>query len=144
MIWPRPYSSAFSPIAYVVLGLVMVLGGFSFTAALTDLKTGAEARTLAVHTFNSPQFWLAYFFIFPVLTMRLFAEEVFGRFTNAFPVRQLLAHPRADRFDATGFAAALQRAGLRILAVRELWRAFGWFVAEKPAPGVRDQGRHPG
>ena len=64
-----------SPIAYVVLGLVMVLGGFSFTAALTDLKTGAEARTLAVHTFNSPQFWLAYFFIFPVLTMRLFAEE---------------------------------------------------------------------
>ena len=64
-----------SPIAYVVLGLVMVLGGFSFTAALTDLKTGAEARTLAVHTFNSPQFWLAYFFIFPVLTMRLFAGE---------------------------------------------------------------------
>lgn len=64
-----------SPIAYVVLGLVMVLGGFSFTAALTDLKTGSEARTLAAHTFNSMQFWLAYFFIFPVLTMRLFAEE---------------------------------------------------------------------
>ena len=64
-----------SPIAYVVLGLVMVLGGFSFTAALTDLKTGEEARTLSVHTFNSLQFWLVYFFIFPVLTMRLFAEE---------------------------------------------------------------------
>ncbi|MFT4551285.1 MAG: ABC-2 type transport system permease protein [Pseudoalteromonas tetraodonis] len=64
-----------SPIAYVVLGLVMVLGGFSFTAALTDLKTGDRASTLAVHTFNSLQFWLVYFFIFPVLTMRLFAEE---------------------------------------------------------------------
>ena len=64
-----------SPIAYVVLGLVMLLGAFSFTAALTDLKTGAEARTLAVHTFTSTQFWMAYFFIFPVLTMRLFSEE---------------------------------------------------------------------
>ena len=64
-----------SPIAWVVLGLVMLLGGFSFTAALTDLKTGEEGRTLAVHTFNSLQFWLVYFFIFPVLTMRLFAEE---------------------------------------------------------------------
>ena len=64
-----------SPIAYAVLGLVMVLGSYSFTVALTDLMTGAQARTLAVHTFVSPQFWLAYFFIFPVLTMRLFAEE---------------------------------------------------------------------
>jgi len=65
-----------SPIAYVVLCLVMVLGGFSFVAALTDLKTGVRSQTLAFHTFHSPQFLLAYFFIFPVLTMRLFAEEL--------------------------------------------------------------------
>ncbi len=64
-----------SPVAWVVLTLVMLLNGFSFTAALTDLQGGERAVTLAVYTFNSNQFWLAYFFIFPVITMRLFAEE---------------------------------------------------------------------
>ena len=64
-----------SPVAWVVLTLVMLLNGFSFTAALEDLRTGDRAVTLAVYTFNSVQFWLAYFFIFPVITMRLFAEE---------------------------------------------------------------------
>lgn len=65
----------FSPIAWIVLGLVMVLNGFSFTAAITDLRAGDRAVTLATYTFTSLQFWLAYFFIFPVITMRLFAEE---------------------------------------------------------------------
>jgi len=64
-----------SPVAWVVLTLVMLLNGFSFTAALEDLRSGDRAVTLAVYTFNSVQFWLAYFFIFPVITMRLFAEE---------------------------------------------------------------------
>lgn len=64
-----------SPIAYVVIGLVMVLNGFSFTSGLTDLEEKASPATLAVYTFNSVPFWLAYFFIFPVITMRLFSEE---------------------------------------------------------------------
>ncbi len=64
-----------SPIAWVVMGLVMVLNGFSFSAAMTDLENNQRSVTMAVYTFNSPQFWLAYFFIFPVITMRLFAEE---------------------------------------------------------------------
>jgi ABC-2 type transport system permease protein len=64
-----------SPVAWVVLGLVMLLNGFSFTAALDDLRSGDRAVSLAVYTFNSFPFWIAYFFIFPVITMRLFAEE---------------------------------------------------------------------
>ena len=65
----------FSPIAWVVLTLVMLLNGLSFTAALADLREGERSITLTAYTFNSIQFWLAYFFIFPVITMRLFAEE---------------------------------------------------------------------
>ena len=65
----------FSPIAWVVLALVMLLNGLSFTAALADLREGERSVTLTAYTFNSIQFWLAYFFIFPVITMRLFAEE---------------------------------------------------------------------
>lgn len=65
----------FSPVAWVVLTLVMLLNGFSFTAALADLREGERSVTLTAYTFNSIQFWLAYFFIFPVITMRLFSEE---------------------------------------------------------------------
>ena len=64
-----------SPIAYVVIGLGMVLNGFSFTSAMTKLETSPQASVLVDYTFNSIPFWLAYFFIFPAITMRLFAEE---------------------------------------------------------------------
>lgn len=64
-----------SPIAWVVLALVMLLNGFSFAAAMTNLETGLRSTQMVVYTFNSLQFWLAYFFVFPVITMRLFAEE---------------------------------------------------------------------
>ena len=64
-----------SPIAWVVLALVMLLNGFSFTTALEDLRTGDRAVTLTIYTFWTTPFWLAYFFVFPVITMRLCAEE---------------------------------------------------------------------
>ena len=65
----------FSPVAWVVLALVMLLNGFSFMNGIEDLRQGDRAVTLSVYTFSSFPFWLAYFFIFPVITMRLFAEE---------------------------------------------------------------------
>ncbi|MEZ5302752.1 MAG: ABC transporter permease [Verrucomicrobiales bacterium] len=64
-----------SPIAYVVLALVMVINGFSFKAAMTILETAPGDGGLVRFTFNAPWFWLSYFFIFPLVTMRLFAEE---------------------------------------------------------------------
>ncbi len=65
----------FSPIAWVVMALVMLLNGFSFTTALETLRSGDRTISLARYTFDTPIFWFAYFFIFPVATMRLFAEE---------------------------------------------------------------------
>ena len=38
-----------------------------------------------------------------------------------------------DRFDASGFAAGLEVAGLRVEARREMGQQFAWFVARKPA-----------
>lgn len=64
-----------SPVAYVVMGLVMVLNGFSFTSGMSILEQEPSTAKLTSYTFNSLPFWLAYFFIFPVITMRLFAEE---------------------------------------------------------------------
>jgi ABC-2 type transport system permease protein len=79
-----------SPVAYVVLALVMVLGGVSFKAALTVLETAPSEGSIVTWTFHALWFWLSYFFIFPLLTMRLFAEEKkLGTFETLFtaPVR---------------------------------------------------------
>ena len=65
----------FSPVAYVVLGLVMVLNGFAFNASVSFLQREASGGSLVKWTFDSPWFYLTYFAIFPLITMRLFAEE---------------------------------------------------------------------
>jgi ABC-2 type transport system permease protein len=64
-----------SPVAYVVLALAMVLNGFSVRAALSSLESAPSEGSIVTWTFYSRWFWLSYFFIFPLLTMRLFAEE---------------------------------------------------------------------
>ena len=80
----------YSPVAYVVLALVMVINGFSFRAAVAVLETGPQPGSIVTITFSSYWFWLSYFFIFPLLTMRLFAEDrKLGTFETLFtaPVR---------------------------------------------------------
>ena len=79
-----------SPMAYIVLALVMVLNGFSFRAALSVLESAPSEGSIVSWTFHALWFWLSYFFIFPLLTMRLFAEEKkMGTFETLFtaPVR---------------------------------------------------------
>ena len=79
-----------SPVAYVVLALVMVLNGFAFRAALAILESAPSEGSIVTWTFHAMWFWLSYFFIFPLLTMRLFAEEKrMGTFETLFtaPVR---------------------------------------------------------
>ncbi|MBT7982419.1 MAG: ABC transporter permease subunit [Akkermansiaceae bacterium] len=65
----------YSPIAWIIMALVMLLNGFSFTAALEILRKADVDETIIGYTFSSTSFWLTYFFIFPVITMRLFSEE---------------------------------------------------------------------
>lgn len=65
----------FSPVAYIVLGLVMVLVGLSFNAAIVILEATPSKGSLVTWTFQSPWFFLSFFAIFPLITMRLFAEE---------------------------------------------------------------------
>ncbi|MDB6076123.1 MAG: hypothetical protein JWO89_3763 [Verrucomicrobiaceae bacterium] len=64
-----------SPVAYIVIALVMVLNGFSFRAALNILESAPSDGSIVRWTFDSQWFWMSYFFVFPLLTMRLFSEE---------------------------------------------------------------------
>ncbi len=65
-----------SPVAYIVLALVMVMNGFSFRAGISVLESGPSESSIVTLTFYVRWFWLSYFFMFPLLTMRLFAEEM--------------------------------------------------------------------
>lgn len=63
---------------------------------------------------------------------RFYAEEVLARFILHPVWRTLLEHPLEDRFDAPGFAVALEAAGLRVESWGELWGHFAFYVARKP------------
>jgi ABC-2 type transport system permease protein len=79
-----------SPMAYIVLALIMVLNGFCLRAALSLLESAPSEGSIVTWTFDAIWFWLSYFFVFPLLTMRLFAEEKkMGTFETLFtaPVR---------------------------------------------------------
>lgn len=64
-----------SPLAWVVMALVMVLSGVSFALAIEVMNGKVNSISLLYQTFNSYWFWMVYFVIFPLITMRLFAEE---------------------------------------------------------------------
>ncbi len=65
----------FSPIAYIVLALFMVINGFSFYQGLGALNAKPSEHHMAQWVFFPRYFFFYFFFVFPLITMRLFAEE---------------------------------------------------------------------
>src|SRR5208283_4982120 len=65
----------YSPIAYIVLFLFLILNGLSFWFAIAILNRAPSENTVVQVFFNSVFFWIAYLLVFPLITMRLFAEE---------------------------------------------------------------------
>ncbi len=65
----------FSPVAYIVLALFMVISGFSFAQAISTLKEKPSEFSIVQWTFYPRWFFFYFFFLFPLITMRLFAEE---------------------------------------------------------------------
>jgi gliding motility-associated transport system permease protein len=66
----------YSPIAYVVLVLFIFLTGFSFVyLEIPFMNQRPLEATVQEVFFNSFFFWFAFVLSFPLITMRLFAEE---------------------------------------------------------------------
>jgi ubiquinone/menaquinone biosynthesis C-methylase UbiE len=63
---------------------------------------------------------------------KLYAEEMYRRFVGSALARLFTRHPEHDRFDGDGFAAEVERQGLRLLGRRDVAGLFGWLAAEKP------------
>lgn len=67
-----------SPFGWVVLALVAVMQGWSMSGAMKALQDNPIRESLVYIVFHMPHFWFYFLFIFPLITMRLFAEEERG------------------------------------------------------------------
>lgn len=64
-----------TPFGWVVLGLVLLMQGMSMTSAMEQMKDAPLTENFIFVSLHTPNFWFYFLFIFPLLTMRLFAEE---------------------------------------------------------------------
>jgi len=64
-----------SPLAYVIIALFTFLNGWLFSGIVNAMSMRVNQHSLVYNLFDSGWFWMGYFFLFPLLTMRLFAEE---------------------------------------------------------------------
>jgi ABC-2 type transport system permease protein len=65
----------YSPIAYVVLVFFLFVSGADFYFQLSFMNQRPVNYSVQEAFFNSVFFWFAFVLIFPLITMRLFAEE---------------------------------------------------------------------
>jgi gliding motility-associated transport system permease protein len=65
----------YSPIAYIVLVFFLLVSGVDFYFQLSFMNQRAVGYSVQEAFFNSVFFWFAFVLIFPLITMRLFAEE---------------------------------------------------------------------
>ena len=65
----------YSPIAYIVLLFFLLVSGVEFYFQLSYMNQRPVPYSVQEAFFNSVFFWFAFVLIFPLITMRLFAEE---------------------------------------------------------------------
>jgi ABC-2 type transport system permease protein len=65
----------YSPIAYIVLVFFLLVSGADFYFQISFMNQKAVNYSVQEAFFNSVFFWFAFVLIFPLITMRLFAEE---------------------------------------------------------------------
>jgi ABC-2 type transport system permease protein len=65
----------YSPIAYIVLVFFLLVSGVDFYFQISYMNQRPLQYSVQEAFFNSVFFWFAFVLIFPLITMRLFAEE---------------------------------------------------------------------
>ena len=65
----------YSPIAYMVLVFFLLVSGVDFYFQISFMNQRPVSYSVQEAFFNSVFFWFAFVLIFPLITMRLFAEE---------------------------------------------------------------------
>jgi len=63
------------PFGWMVLAFVTLMQGLSLSTAMKGFRDTPVKDSLVYVTFHTPLFWFYFLFIFPLITMRLFAGE---------------------------------------------------------------------
>lgn len=69
----KPYF--FSPFGWIVIAVVMLFQGLSLSSVLETYEESPVRNNLMLDCVSMPIFWIYFLMIFPLITMRLFAEE---------------------------------------------------------------------
>lgn len=64
-----------SPFGWLIIAFAALMQGLSLSTAMKGFLDLPRTESLVYVVFQAPTFWFYFFFLFPVLTMRLFAEE---------------------------------------------------------------------
>lgn len=64
-----------SPFGWVIIAAVSLANGVGISTAMKGFLDTPSQHSLMYATFHSPVFWFWFLFIFPLITMRSFAEE---------------------------------------------------------------------
>ena len=64
-----------TPFGWVVLSFIMLLQGFSLTSVLEQYEKTPIQVNMLYSCLSTPIFWFYFIFIFPLITMKQFAEE---------------------------------------------------------------------
>ncbi len=118
-----------SPTAYVILFFFLFLTGFNFFFVVSTMNRGATAVTLVEAFFNTPFFWFGFVLPFPLITMRLFAEEY-----KLGTIEALMTAPVRDiAVVASKYLSALFFYGVLWAPSLLYFFIFGWLTDQKAA-----------
>lgn len=111
-----------TPFGWVVLTLVTVMQGVSLSMAMKGFRDTPLKDSLVYVTFHTQLFWFYFLFIFPLITMRLFAEE-----ERAGTLETLLTAPvRTWQVVASKYLAAMAFYTLLWLPCWFQFKLFDW------------------
>src|SRR5260370_34011334 len=74
LFWREVSGYFYSPIAYIVLVFFLLVAGVDFYFQISFMNQRPASYSVQEAFFNSAFFWFAFVLIFPLITMRLFAE----------------------------------------------------------------------
>jgi ABC-2 type transport system permease protein len=113
-----------TPFGWVVLAFVAVMQGVSLSTAMKGFRDTPVKDSLVYVTFHTPVFWFYFLFIFPLITMRLFAEE-----ERSGTLETLLTAPvRTWQVVLSKYVAAMIFYAILWLPAFVQFRTFIWFT----------------
>jgi ABC-2 type transport system permease protein len=128
LLWKELRSIFYSPVAYLVLTMFLLVSGLTFFTVLQALSETEARLTVMRGFFQSIYFWFAFLPVFPLITMRLFSEEY-----KLGTIEPLLTAPVNDwQVVLSKFFAAMGFFLLLFLPLILYFRIFEW-ISGTPA-----------